>query len=58
MGISVVFDGPLHYLSQVRLQTQPKVMPGERPLYNGLFDCAKKTVVREVVMEITVNSTG
>lgn len=33
---------------QVRLQTMPKPAPGQLPLYRGTFDCAKKTVIKEV----------
>lgn len=35
-------------LIQVRLQTQPKVAPGESPIFTGTFDCARKTVANEV----------
>ncbi|CAB4035918.1 Mitochondrial carnitine acylcarnitine carrier, partial [Paramuricea clavata] len=31
----------------VRLQTQPKVGPGETPLFTGTFDCARKTISKE-----------
>lgn len=34
--------------AQVRLQTQPKARPGEVLLYNGTFDCFKKTLAKEV----------
>ncbi|XP_023227595.1 mitochondrial carnitine/acylcarnitine carrier protein-like [Centruroides sculpturatus] len=32
---------------KVRLQTMPKPLPGERPLYTGTLDCAKTTIVKE-----------
>ncbi|PVD25199.1 hypothetical protein C0Q70_15697 [Pomacea canaliculata] len=31
----------------VRLQTMPKPLPGQAPLYSGTFDCAKQTIVKE-----------
>lgn len=34
---------------KVRLQTMPKLGPGESPLYRGTFDCAKKIFVKEGV---------
>ncbi len=33
----------------MRLQTQPKVGPGETPLFKGTLDCAMKTVRNEVL---------
>ncbi|XP_028397785.1 mitochondrial carnitine/acylcarnitine carrier protein-like [Dendronephthya gigantea] len=46
-GIALVFAGhPLDTI-KVRLQTQPKVAPGELPQFAGTLDCAKKTVVKE-----------
>ena len=33
---------------QVRLQTQPKPAPGEKPMFTGTFNCAYKTVKNEV----------
>lgn len=32
----------------MRLQTQPKPVPGQSLLYTGTFDCFKKTIVKEV----------
>ncbi|TRY56919.1 hypothetical protein DNTS_017078 [Danionella cerebrum] len=32
---------------KVRLQTQPKPLPGGSPLYAGTFDCFRKTLARE-----------
>lgn len=46
-GICVVLSGhPLDTI-KVRIQTMPKVLPGESPLYKGTWDCAKKTVSKE-----------
>lgn len=46
-GMCTVATGhPLDTL-KVRLQTMPRVGPGETPLYNGLFDCARKTITKE-----------
>jgi len=46
-GICTVVTGhPLDTI-KVRLQTQPIPEAGQRPLYEGTFDCAKKTVQRE-----------
>lgn len=36
------------FLSQVRLQTQPKAKPGESLMYAGTIDCFKKTLAKEV----------
>ncbi|KAH8022091.1 hypothetical protein HPB51_021814 [Rhipicephalus microplus] len=48
-GICLIFAGhPLDTI-KVRLQTMPKPGPGESPRYTGTFDCAKKTIVREVM---------
>lgn len=38
--------------SQVRLQTQPKPKPGETLLYKGTFDCCKKTLAKEVRVDV------
>jgi len=38
----------LHLSLQVRLQTQAKPAPGEKPMFTGTFDCAYKTVKNEV----------
>ncbi len=46
----------LLFLSQVRLQTQPKAKPGERLLYAGTVDCLKKTLAKEVRMHADVIS--
>ena len=34
---------------KVRLQTMPKALPGQSPLYSGALDCAKKTISKEGV---------
>uniref|UniRef100_H3BBV9 Solute carrier family 25 member 20 n=1 Tax=Latimeria chalumnae TaxID=7897 RepID=H3BBV9_LATCH len=48
-GVCLVFAGhPLDTI-KVRLQTQPKPVPGRPPLYAGTFDCFRKTFVREGV---------
>lgn len=46
-GTFLVITGhPLDTL-KVRLQTMPRVGPGQTPLYTGTWDCARKTVVKE-----------
>ena len=35
---------------KVRLQTMPEALPGKASLYNGTFDCAKKTIANEVIL--------
>ncbi|CAB4037479.1 Mitochondrial carnitine acylcarnitine carrier [Paramuricea clavata] len=46
-GIGLVIAGhPLDTI-KVRLQTQPKVAPGELPQFAGTLDCARKTVSKE-----------
>ncbi|XP_046852752.1 mitochondrial carnitine/acylcarnitine carrier protein-like [Xenia sp. Carnegie-2017] len=46
-GVCLVVAGhPLDTI-KVRLQTQPKVAPGESPIFTGTFDCARKTVAKE-----------
>ncbi|XP_014259579.1 mitochondrial carnitine/acylcarnitine carrier protein [Cimex lectularius] len=46
-GICTVVAGhPLDTI-KVRLQTMPKPLAGESPMYRGTFDCAKKTVQKE-----------
>lgn len=40
------------FFSQVRLQTQPKPKPGETLLYKGTFDCFKKTLAKEVRVDV------
>ncbi|XP_053158926.1 mitochondrial carnitine/acylcarnitine carrier protein [Hemicordylus capensis] len=48
-GVCLVFVGhPLDTI-KVRLQTQPKPLPGQSLLYAGTFDCFKKTLVQEGV---------
>eukprot|EP00794_Sanderia_malayensis_P006983 gene6983-7768_t len=48
-GMSLVFAGhPLDTI-KVRLQTQPIPTAGQAPQFNGLFDCAKKTIRNEGV---------
>ena len=39
---AVIFDQP--WTAQVKLQSQPKVGPGETPLYNGAFDATRKVI--------------
>ncbi len=47
-GVCIVLVGhPLDTI-KVRLQTQPKVGPGESPLFTGTVDCAMKTIRNEV----------
>ncbi|XP_025106453.1 mitochondrial carnitine/acylcarnitine carrier protein-like [Pomacea canaliculata] len=46
-GVCCVVTGhPLDTI-KVRLQTMPKPLPGQAPLYSGTFDCAKQTIVKE-----------
>ncbi|KAL8212800.1 UNVERIFIED_CONTAM: hypothetical protein K2H54_058793 [Gekko kuhli] len=46
-GVCLVFVGhPLDTI-KVRLQTQPKPLPGQSLIYSGTFDCFKKTLVQE-----------
>ncbi|KAK7102306.1 mitochondrial carnitine/acylcarnitine carrier protein-like [Littorina saxatilis] len=46
-GVCCVVAGhPLDTI-KVRLQTMPRIKPGEVPLFTGTFDCAKKTVTKE-----------
>uniref|UniRef100_A0A1B6EGU3 Congested-like trachea protein n=2 Tax=Clastoptera arizonana TaxID=38151 RepID=A0A1B6EGU3_9HEMI len=46
-GVCTVVTGhPLDTI-KVRLQTMPRVLPGETALYLGTWDCAKKTIVKE-----------
>ncbi|XP_061430099.1 mitochondrial carnitine/acylcarnitine carrier protein [Lethenteron reissneri] len=46
-GVCLVFTGhPLDTI-KVRLQTQPRPLPGESPLYAGTFDCCRKTLAKE-----------
>jgi len=42
----VIVGHPLDTI-KVRLQTMPRPGPGEKPLYKGTFDVAKKTIARE-----------
>ncbi|XP_074053991.1 mitochondrial carnitine/acylcarnitine carrier protein [Macrotis lagotis] len=46
-GVCVVVVGHPLDTVKVRLQTQPKNLPGQPPLYSGTFDCFKKTLFRE-----------
>ncbi|GAB6029130.1 hypothetical protein CHUAL_004908 [Chamberlinius hualienensis] len=46
-GVFLVVAGHPLDTMKVRLQTMPRVEPGQTPLYSGTWDCAKKTVVRE-----------
>ncbi|XP_076468851.1 mitochondrial carnitine/acylcarnitine carrier protein-like [Babylonia areolata] len=48
-GVCCVVAGhPLDTI-KVRLQTMPKPVAGQKPLYSGTFDCARQTVVHEGV---------
>ncbi|KAF7250058.1 Mitochondrial carnitine/acylcarnitine carrier protein [Varanus komodoensis] len=48
-GVCLVFVGhPLDTI-KVRLQTQPKPLPGQSLLYSGTFDCFRKTLLKEGV---------
>lgn len=42
---------PYYFVLQVRLQTQPKPLPGQSLLYSGTFDCFRKTLVKEVFVQ-------
>ncbi|CAG8564381.1 5810_t:CDS:2 [Ambispora leptoticha] len=46
-GIVQVFIGQPFDTVKVRLQTQPIPSPGQKPLYNGLLDCVRKTRQQE-----------
>ncbi|KAK7866014.1 hypothetical protein R5R35_008529 [Gryllus longicercus] len=46
-GVCSVTVGHPFDTIKVRLQTMPKVQPGEQPLYTGTVDCVKKTVATE-----------
>ncbi|KXJ15808.1 mitochondrial carnitine/acylcarnitine carrier protein [Exaiptasia diaphana] len=46
-GVCCVATGhPLDTI-KVRLQTMPKPLPGEKPMFTGTFDCALKTIRNE-----------
>lgn len=45
-GVCLVITGQPLDTIKVRLQTQ-NTKPGEKPLYSGTFDCAKKTIQKE-----------
>uniref|UniRef100_A0A4W3K3S3 Mitochondrial carnitine/acylcarnitine carrier protein n=1 Tax=Callorhinchus milii TaxID=7868 RepID=A0A4W3K3S3_CALMI len=46
-GMCLVLAGhPLDTI-KVRLQTQPKSLPGQSPMFKGTFDCFRKTLVQE-----------
>ncbi|GCB61018.1 hypothetical protein scyTo_0011235 [Scyliorhinus torazame] len=46
-GVCLVFAGhPLDTI-KVRLQTQPRTLPGQSPRFTGTFDCFYKTLVGE-----------
>lgn len=45
-GVCLVITGQPLDTIKVRLQTQ-NTKPGEKPLYSGTFDCAKKTMQKE-----------
>ncbi|TRY85374.1 hypothetical protein DNTS_016400 [Danionella cerebrum] len=46
-GVCLVSVGHPLDTVKVRLQTQPKPLPGGSPLYAGTFDCFRKTLARE-----------
>lgn len=46
-GVCTVITGHPFDTIKVRLQTMPKVGPGEHPLYTGTLDCVRKTVQKE-----------
>jgi len=46
-GVCTVVVGHPFDTVKVRLQTMPKVVPGQTPLYSGTWDCVKKTVKLE-----------
>ncbi|KAK7490060.1 hypothetical protein BaRGS_00018760 [Batillaria attramentaria] len=46
-GVCCVVAGhPLDTI-KVRLQTMPKPLPGQSPIFSGTWDCARQTVVKE-----------
>jgi len=46
-GVCTVVVGHPFDTVKVRLQTMPKVVPGQAPMYTGTWDCVKKTVKLE-----------
>ncbi|KAL5966352.1 Mitochondrial carnitine/acylcarnitine carrier protein, partial [Taenia solium] len=46
-GMCAVAAGHPFDTIKVRLQTMPRVRPGETPMYRGAFDCVVKTVGKE-----------
>ncbi|KAK7866013.1 hypothetical protein R5R35_008528 [Gryllus longicercus] len=46
-GMCTVVVGHPFDTVKVRVQTMPKPRPGEKPLYTGTLDCAKKTLAAE-----------
>ncbi|KAF5291402.1 hypothetical protein FQR65_LT01712 [Abscondita terminalis] len=48
-GVCTVLVGHPLDTVKVRLQTMPKVVPGQAPLYSGMLDCIRKTVAKEGV---------
>ncbi|GFW50024.1 hypothetical protein TNCV_2316061 [Trichonephila clavipes] len=56
-GICCVAAGhPLDTI-KVRLQTMPKPAVGALPMYTGTLDCAKKTILKEVLIGHIFTST-
>lgn len=45
-GVCTVVVGHPFDTVKVRLQTMPAPQPGTQALYNGAFDCAKKTIAK------------
>ncbi|WAR25342.1 MCAT-like protein [Mya arenaria] len=46
-GVCLVFAGQPLDTIKVRLQTMPKPLPGQSPLYKGTWDCAMQTIRKE-----------
>lgn len=46
-GMCAVAAGHPFDTIKVRLQTMPRVRPGETPMYRGAFDCVAKTIGKE-----------
>ncbi|XP_066978340.1 mitochondrial carnitine/acylcarnitine carrier protein-like [Macrobrachium rosenbergii] len=46
-GASAILVGQPFDIIKLRLQTQPKPTPGQRPLYTGTWDCLIKTIRAE-----------
>jgi len=47
-AIAMCFAQPADVL-KIRLQAQGRVLPGEKPLYSGMIDCARKGIAKDGV---------